>query len=131
MVSLPTLLVLALVSTAVIWWGSTRLECAAESLSAHCGLPDLVHGAVVVAVGSSLPELSSAVLATLPHGSFDLGVGVIVGSAVLTVLVVPAASALAAGERTLDANRDLVCKEAQFYSCQSSVDNISDIGGAR
>jgi cation:H+ antiporter len=121
MASLPTLLVLALVSTAVIWWGSTRLERAAESLSAHYGLPDLVHGAVVVAVGSSFPELSSAVLATLLHGSFDLGVGAIVGSAVFNVLVIPAASALAARERTLDANRDLVYKEAQFYMLSVAV----------
>jgi cation:H+ antiporter len=121
MASLPTLLALAVVSTAVVWWGSTRLETAAESLSTHYGIPDVVHGAVVVAIGSSFPELASAVLSTLLHDSFDLGVGAIVGSAVFNVLVIPAASALAAGERTLEANRDIVYKEAQFYMLSVAV----------
>ena len=121
MASLPALFALAVASTAVIWWASTRLERAAESLSAHYGLPDVVHGAVIVAIGSSFPELSSAVLATLLHDSFDLGVGAIVGSAVFNVLVIPGASALAARQRTLDANRDLVYKEAQFYMLSVAV----------
>jgi cation:H+ antiporter len=121
MASLPTLVALAVVSTAVVWWGSTRLETAAESLSAHYGIPDVVHGAVVVAVGSSFPELASAVLATLLHDSFDLGVGAIVGSAVFNILVIPALSALYAPEDVLQTNRDIVYKEAQFYMLSVAV----------
>ncbi|WP_049934694.1 sodium:calcium antiporter [Halalkalicoccus jeotgali] len=104
---------LVIVSTGVIWKGSEVLEASAERLSKHYGLPVAVHGAVVVAVGSSFPELSTVVISTLLHGEFSLGVGAIVGSAVFNLLVIPAFSALSS-ER-LESTRDLVHKDAQFY----------------
>jgi cation:H+ antiporter len=110
---LVTWVVVAVVSTGVIWVGSDRLERAAAKLSRYYGLPVAVHGAVVVAVGSSFPELSSVVISTLLHGEFSLGVGAIVGSAIFNLLVIPAASALASEE--LEATRDVVHKDAQFY----------------
>ncbi|MFC4448758.1 sodium:calcium antiporter [Halorussus aquaticus] len=106
-------LLLAVGATAVIWKGSELLERSAERLSKHYGLPVAVHGAVVVAIGSSFPELSSVVISTLVHGEFGLGVGAIVGSAIFNLLVIPALSALAS--ETLEATRDIVHKDAQFY----------------
>lgn len=106
-------LLLAVASTGVIWKGSELLERAAERLSKHYGLPVAVHGAVVVAIGSSFPELSSVVLSTLLHGEFSLGVGAIVGSAIFNLLVIPAAAALASEQ--LETTRDIVHKDAQFY----------------
>ncbi|MFB6221253.1 MAG: sodium:calcium antiporter [Halolamina sp.] len=113
MSSLAAALLLAVIATAVIWKGSELLEGAAEHLSKHYGLPVAVHGAVVVAVGSSFPELSSIVISTVLHGEFSLGVGAIVGSAIFNLLVIPALSALAS-ER-LESTRDIVHKDAQFY----------------
>ncbi len=113
MSSLLVSLLLAVVSTGVIWKGSELLEGAAEYLSKYYGLPVAVHGAIVVAVGSSFPELSSIVISTVVHGEFSLGVGAIVGSAIFNLLVIPALSALAS-ER-LEATRDIVHKDAQFY----------------
>jgi cation:H+ antiporter len=113
MASLPVLLVIAVVSTAVIWKGSELLETAAARLSRHYGLPVAVHGAVVIAIGSSFPELSSVVISTLVHGEFSLGVGAIVGSAIFNLLVIPAISALSS--ESLEATRDIVHKDAQFY----------------
>ena len=104
---------LALVSTAVTWAGSDLLEGAAERLSTYHRLPATVQGAVVVAIGSSFPELSATVIATLVHGKFDLGVAAIVGSAIFNVLVIPGLSGLI-GKR-LDTDRELVYKDAQFY----------------
>jgi cation:H+ antiporter len=106
-------LALAVVATGVIWKGSELLEAAAERLSKHYGLPVAVHGAIVVAVGSSFPELSSIVISTLLHGEFSLGVGAIVGSAIFNLLVIPALSALYSEK--LEATRDIVHKDAQFY----------------
>ena len=113
MVGLLGSLVLAVVSVAVIWVGSVYFERSAERLSRYYGLPVAVHGAVVVAVGSSFPEISSVVISTLVHGEFSLGVGAIVGSAIFNLLVIPAASALATDE--LEATRSLIHKDAQFY----------------
>lgn len=104
---------LAVLSTALIWKGSGLLEKSAEQLSLYYGLPVAVHGAVVVAVGSSFPEISSVAISALLHGEFDLGVGAIVGSAIFNILVIPAVAALSS-ER-LSASRDVVHKDAQFY----------------
>jgi cation:H+ antiporter len=113
MVSTPVAIVLAIVGTAVIWKGSGLFEGAAERLSRYYRLPVAVHGAIVVAVGSSFPELSSVVISTVVHGEFSLGVGAIVGSAIFNLLVIPALSALSS--ETLGATRDIVHKDAQFY----------------
>lgn len=112
--------VVALVGTAVIWKGSGLLEASSERLSAYYGLPDIVQGAIVVAIGSSFPELSTTVISTLIHGEFELGVAAIVGSAIFNILVIPALSGLNS-RHPLRANRDLVYKEAQFYMIAVAV----------
>jgi cation:H+ antiporter len=102
-----------LVETGRIWIGRGWLEESAERLSAHYGLPAVVQGSIVVAIGSSFPELSSVVFAAL-SGVFDIGVGAVVGSAIFNILVIPALSRLTA-DQPLETNRTLVYKEAQFY----------------
>ncbi|WP_425499712.1 hypothetical protein [Halorarum halobium] len=129
MISLLVPLALAVGGTVTVWLAGGRLESASERLGAHYGFPPVVQGAVIAAVGSSFPELSSSVIAVLVHGNFDLGVSAIVGSAVFNILIIPAWSAIR-GEG-LTADRDVVYKEAQFYSWQLSIDNNSGVGGAR
>lgn len=111
---------LAAVGTAVTWYGSGLLESASDRLAAYYRLPPVVQGGVVAAAGSSFPELSSVVLATLLHGDFGLGVSAIVGSAIFNVTVIPAISAFLARE-TFSTNRELVYKEAQFYMISVAV----------
>lgn len=111
---------MVVISTAVIWMGSGLVERTSGRLARRYGVPPIVQGAIIAAIGSSFPELSSTVLATLLHGQFDLGVGVIVGSAIFNVLVIPAASALSQN-RELAASRLLVYKEAQFYMLAVAV----------
>ncbi|PSP92045.1 sodium:calcium antiporter [Halobacteriales archaeon QH_8_68_33] len=102
------------VATAVVWVGSGWLETASERLSAYYGLPPVVQGSVVAAVGSSFPELATVVFSAVVTGELGLGVGAIVGSAIFNVLVIPAAVGLAT-ENPVESNRALVYKEAQFY----------------
>jgi cation:H+ antiporter len=110
----PTLAVLVVVlTTGLIWVGSGWLESSAEALSGYYGLPAVVQGSIVVAVGSSFPELVS-VLVTALSESFSMGVGAIVGSAIFNILVIPALSGLAA-DGAVGADRTIVYKEAQFY----------------
>lgn len=98
----------------MVWKGSDLLESSAEHLSLHYGLPPVVHGAMVVAIGSSFPELSSTVLATLLHGEFELGLSVVVGSAIFNILMIPGLSAVLA-EDGVSSDKELVYKDAQFY----------------
>ncbi|MCF8030693.1 MAG: hypothetical protein K9K39_07345 [Desulfohalobiaceae bacterium] len=106
--------VIAIGGTVLVWMGSGILESASDRLSTYYGLPSIVQGAIVVAIGSSFPELSTVVISTLVHGQFDLGVAAIVGSALFNIMVIPALSGLA-GKEQLGTNRDLVYKEGQFY----------------
>ena len=117
--SVVTLLLLTVVSTAVVWKGSELLDGASQRLALYYGLPAVVQGAVIVAIGSSFPELASVVLGVLLHGTFDLGVGTIVGSAIFNILVIPAVSAI--GRSPLEVNRAVVYKEAQFYMLSIAV----------
>ena len=100
-------------ATAAIWVGSGWLEEAAGVLAGYYGLPAVVQGSVVVAVGSSFPELVS-VLVTALVGVFDMGVGALVGSAIFNILVIPALSGLTV-DGPLESSRTIVYKEAQFY----------------
>lgn len=118
--SVPILAVLAVVSTAIIWAGSTLLESASEELATYYGLPAIVQGAIIAAVGSSFPELMSVVISTLRYGSFELGVGAIVGSAIFNILVIPAVSGLYV-RGPIESSPALVYKEAQFYMLAVSV----------
>jgi len=110
---------LAVLSTAVVWQGSFILEGAAEHLASYYQLPAVVQGAVIEAVGSSFPELSSTVIATLIHGEFNLGVATIVGSAIFNILVIPGLSGLVG--KPLEGDRILVYKDAQFYITSVTV----------
>lgn len=112
-VNSPLAVGIILGSTVAIWKGSEWIEGASEKLSAYYGLPLVVQGAVVTAVGSSFPELASVVFAGLA-GSLELGVGGIVGSAIFNILVIPAMSRLGT-DAPIETSRALVYKEAQFY----------------
>lgn len=114
MIAILTWSVVVLVSTAVVWKGAGLLESSSARLATYYALPEIVQGAIVVAIGSSFPELSTVVVSALVHGEFELGVAAIVGSALFNILIIPAASGLAS-RRPLRSNRDLVYKEAQFY----------------
>lgn len=118
--STPVVNVIVIVATAgFIWFGSGWLESSAEKLSAYYGLPAVIQGSVVVAVGSSSPELASVVLTALA-GAFDMGVGAVVGSAMFNILAIPAIAGMATTD-PIDASRTIVYKEALFYMISVSA----------
>jgi len=105
--------------TGICWVGSGMLERASRQLGAYHQVPAVVQGAVIMAVGSSFPELSSTVLATLIHDTFDLGVAAIVGSALFNILVIPGVAGLVGGR--INSGRLLVFKDVQFYLLSVAV----------
>ena len=50
--SLPALLATLAVATAVVWVGSRGLEASSARLARHYGLPPVVQGPIIAAVGS-------------------------------------------------------------------------------
>ena len=73
-------LVLLVVSSRILVWGAVEI--------AHgFGVSDLIIGLTIVAVGTSLPELASSIMATR-KGEHDLALGNILGSNIFNTLAV-------------------------------------------
>lgn len=67
---------------AAIALGATLLVDNAQSLCLEAGLPQQLIGITVVAIGTSLPELATA-LTSLKKGASDIGLGNIIGANVI------------------------------------------------
>lgn len=67
-----------------------------DAISTRWQIPPNVAGASLMAMGSSAPELSIALLALFKNGGAhsDIGIGTIVGSAVFNILVITGVSAV-------------------------------------
>ncbi len=77
---LITGLVLLVISSRVLVWG-------AVSIARDLGVSDLIIGLTIVAIGTSLPELASSIVAAR-KGEHDLAVGNIIGSNLFNTLAV-------------------------------------------
>ena len=58
-----------------------------SSIAAHLGIPQLVIGLTIVAMGTSAPEAAVSVTAAL-RGSADITIGNVVGSNIMNILVI-------------------------------------------
>ena len=76
--------------------GGRLLVTAATDAATALGVSELVIGLTVVAVGTSLPELATSVLAAI-RGERDIAVANVVGSNIFNVLTVLGISAIAGG----------------------------------
>jgi cation:H+ antiporter len=84
---LPVQVGLVLVGLVVLVAGSQLLVGSATDIAEDLGVSDLVIGLTVVAVGTSLPELATSLLAAL-RGQRDIAVGNVVGSNLFNLLCV-------------------------------------------
>ncbi|MEC7522384.1 MAG: sodium:calcium antiporter [Myxococcota bacterium] len=107
------------VGTALAWKGSGALETAGDRLARRYHLPAIVQGTLVVAVGSSFPEVTATIASALIHDEMELGVASVVGSAVFNILVIPGVSALSGEGLRYDLK--LVYRDAQFYLTSVAV----------
>lgn len=82
----PSLLMTVGGLAALLYGGHLTVESAVR-LARDLGVPELIIGLTVVAVGTSLPELATAVVATL-RGHPDIAVGNVVGSNLFNLLFV-------------------------------------------
>lgn len=82
-------IVAIIAASVIIYFASTRLGDALHIIGGRFRMPGSVRGATFDAIASSSPEFVSSVIAALLFLSFDVGVGVIVGSALFNILVIP------------------------------------------
>lgn len=82
---LPTASALVLLGFAALYYGSKYMVDGAVAVARDLGCSQTVIGLTVVALGTSLPELVTSVMATLKRET-DLAVGTVIGSCVFNIL---------------------------------------------
>ncbi len=87
-------LVLILLGLGILVAGASQLVEGAVALARRFGASELVIGLTLVAAGTSLPEVTTSILAAL-RGERDLAVGNVVGSNIFNLLFVLGAAGLA------------------------------------
>ena len=90
-------LLLVAVGLVMLVLGAGWLVDAAVAVARAFGVSDLVIGLTVVAVGTSMPEIATSVVAAL-RGERDIAVGNVVGSNVFNILAVLGVTGLVAGD---------------------------------
>ena len=86
------LVFIALGLGALIWGGDIFVD-SASSLASEIGVSDAIIGLTVVALGTSLPELATSVVAAA-KGHSDIAVGNVIGSCIFNILFVLGCSAV-------------------------------------
>ncbi len=92
-ISIPKALLLIVIGLVLIIAGSNIAVDAATELARTFGLSERFIGLTIVALGTSLPELVTSVLAAR-KGNADIAIGNIVGSNIFNILFVVGTSAL-------------------------------------
>lgn len=87
------LLLKAIIGLVLVVWGSDVTVDAATSLARIFGMSERFIGLTIVALGTSLPELFTSVIAA-KKGKADIAIGNIVGSNIFNILFVVGTSAL-------------------------------------
>jgi cation:H+ antiporter len=83
-----------LVGLVALIGGGHLLVSGASGIARFAGLSDQLIGLTIVAIGTSLPELATSVIAAM-RGHGDIAVGNVVGSNIFNVLLILGASGLA------------------------------------
>jgi cation:H+ antiporter len=91
--SLPVLVLYVVAGLGVLVLGSQLLVGSATDIATHFGVSELVIGLTVVAIGTSLPELATSMMAAI-RGQRDIAVGNIVGSCLFNLMCVLGATGI-------------------------------------
>jgi len=85
--SVPKAILCVCVGAGLLFAGGQFTVDGAVTISKNLGISQLVIGVVIVAIGTSLPELVTSVIA-IRKGQMDIGVGNIIGSNIYNILLV-------------------------------------------
>ena len=78
---------------ALMLMGAWHLLGSSVAIALRVGMSEIVIGLTVVALGTSLPELATSVVASI-HGHDDVALGNVIGSSILNILLILGVTAL-------------------------------------
>jgi cation:H+ antiporter len=91
--SLITTIVLSILGLGAIIWGGDLVVNSASAIAQQLGMSENLVGLTVVAIGTSLPELVTSLVAT-KKGEVDIAVGNVVGSNIFNMLLILGTSSI-------------------------------------
>ena len=80
-------IILGLLGLGAIVWGGDLVVNSASAIASQFGMSENLIGLTIVAVGTSLPELVTSVMAT-KKGEVDIAVGNVIGSNIFNILLI-------------------------------------------
>lgn len=87
--------VLLVIGIVIVLWGADRLTDGSVGLAQRMGIPQIVIGLTIVAMGTSMPEFCVSLISAL-KGTSDLAIGNVVGSNIFNALLIVGCAALVA-----------------------------------
>ncbi|MBN1275629.1 hypothetical protein JXA12_05055 [Candidatus Woesearchaeota archaeon] len=103
-----------ILSSAALYFSSSRFARSSSTIGDHLRLPRDVKGATFDAVSSSLPELLVALYSVVFFKEFEVGIGTIAGSALFNLLVIPGVCVLIAPV-AFKVTKKVISRDALFY----------------
>ena len=94
--SIPRAIALIVVGAALLYFGGFLTVENAISIAENIGISETVIGITIIAIGTSLPELVTSVIA-IRKGHTDIGIGTIVGSNIYNILMILGISSVITG----------------------------------
>lgn len=79
----------------LVLWGADRLTDGSVAVAERLGIPQIVIGLTIVAMGTSMPEFCSSLVSALHHQP-GMAVGNVVGSNIFNALLIVGAAAVVA-----------------------------------
>lgn len=108
MIEILILIVLLIISLIIVIKSADIFVDNLVDIGGALGISQIILGVTAAAIGTSLPEFGSAMIASL-SGSVDIGVGTVIGSNIWNIAAILGISAIAAGTIRTDSsgiNRD-------------------------
>jgi len=93
---IPRAIALIVVGAALLYFGGFLTVDNAVLIAENLGISETVIGITIIAIGTSLPELITSVIA-IRKGHTDIGIGTIVGSNIYNILMILGISSVITG----------------------------------
>jgi len=105
-------IIIIVITAYTTWYASEILAKGTEAVGERYNISSSVKGATLDAIGSSFPEFCTVIFALLA-GSFEAGVGAIVGSALFNILIIPACCVLLVNDMKI--NKEVIYRDGLMY----------------
>ena len=110
-----TSILIIIISGIVIYLSGSRFTKASSEIGYYFNLSPAVKGATLDAIAGSFPELMIAIFSVTYFHLFDFGVGIIAGSVLFNILIIPSV-AVFFSPIVFRVSREVVARDAIFYN---------------